>query len=145
MYSTGNLIDNNSGWGPDPYNVTNLYSLSGQNIFYEPYIETGIDLGHSFRISINIAYLFLNLSNLKATLTSTQGNPSNLSYASDNGTPTPFGTINTTVPATPVYHQSVLTGFPNPFNTNMGGISISIKIQWSYLFRPAGPNIINSF
>ena len=118
MLSNGELDASASYYPVDaPANTMSKYSLAGTNFFYQPSLEYGANLSDSWKVSVNMAYLFLNLKNLNVTNATQQSPGGNIGLST--------------------------TPMPAIFNRDLSGFSFSIKLQWStkITHRPAPPRI----
>ncbi len=113
--------------------VTNNYNVTGQNIFFQPFIQADWDLSKAVTFSLNLSYLFLNLKNLNTTLTATQ--TSNQIYTATPPPHDPWGS--------PIYNPLILPNpkETNPFETDLNGFSICVKLSWKTVILPSPPKI----
>lgn len=118
MLSNGEVDTASSVYPADNISGTIMrkVSVGGTNMFFQPSLEYGTNLSDNWKVSLNLAYLFLNLKNMNETNYSQQ-------------------TLGST-PPTPG-----LNATDSIFNRDLSGFSFSIKLEWStkIVHRPAPP------
>lgn len=106
-----NFMDEGHGGTVLGGTIIDRYNLSANNIFYQPYVEFVLPMG-DFSVSLNFAYMMLNISNLQANKTETDNNSINQTGHNTGSLP----------------HRLTVM----PFSADFSGQSLSLKAQYNF-------------